>query len=50
MTEFVLKPHLDHAHALDLLGRMIRIRHFEDKCAECYTQEKIRGFPHILIA
>ena len=26
---------------------MIRIRHFEDKCAECYTQEKIRGFLHL---
>ena len=47
MTELALKPHLDHAHALDLLGRMIRIRRFEDKCAECYTQEKIRGFLHL---
>ncbi len=26
---------------------MIRIRHFEDKCAELYTQEKIRGFLHL---
>jgi pyruvate dehydrogenase E1 component alpha subunit len=26
---------------------MIRIREFEDKCAELYTQEKIRGFLHL---
>jgi TPP-dependent pyruvate/acetoin dehydrogenase alpha subunit len=26
---------------------MIRIRHFEDKCAELYTQQKIRGFLHL---
>ena len=26
---------------------MIRIRRFEDKCAELYTQEKIRGFLHL---
>ena len=41
------KPHLTRAHALDLLGQMIRIRRFEDKCAELYTQEKIRGFLHL---
>ena len=32
---------------LDLLKQMIRIRRFEDKCAELYTQEKIRGFMHL---
>jgi TPP-dependent pyruvate/acetoin dehydrogenase alpha subunit len=32
---------------LDLLRQMIRIRRFEDKCAELYTQEKIRGFMHL---
>lgn len=41
------KPHLDRAHALDLLARMIRVRRFEEKCAELYTQEKIRGFLHL---
>ncbi len=41
------KPHLTHAHIRDLLGGMIRIRHFEAKCAELYTQEKIRGFLHL---
>ncbi len=42
-----VKPHLDRAHALDLLGRMILMRRFEAKCAELYTQEKIRGFLHL---
>lgn len=41
------KPHLTRAHELDLLKQMIRIRRFEDKCAELYTQEKIRGFLHL---
>lgn len=41
------KPRLDHGHALDLLSSMIRIRKFEDKCAELYTKEKIRGFLHL---
>jgi len=47
MTVDALKPHLDHAHVRDLLKRMIRIRRFEDKCAELYTQQKIRGFLHL---
>ncbi|MDT8854652.1 pyruvate dehydrogenase (acetyl-transferring) E1 component subunit alpha [Paracoccaceae bacterium Fryx2] len=38
---------LDHAHARDLLRGMIRIRRFEEKCYELYTQEKIRGFLHL---
>lgn len=41
------KPKLDRAHVLMLLGHMIRIRKFEDKCAELYTQQKIRGFLHL---
>ena len=41
------KPHLSREHMLDLLKQMIRIRRFEDKCAELYTQEKIRGFMHL---
>ena len=47
MTLAADKPHLSRAHMLDLLKKMIRIRHFEDKCAELYTQEKIRGFLHL---
>ncbi|WP_146348176.1 pyruvate dehydrogenase (acetyl-transferring) E1 component subunit alpha [Falsiphaeobacter marinintestinus] len=41
------KPKLDRAHVLSLLRDMVRIRKFEDKCAELYTQEKIRGFLHL---
>lgn len=42
-----VKPRLDHAHVRELLKAMIRIRHFEDKCAELYSREKIRGFLHL---
>jgi pyruvate dehydrogenase E1 component alpha subunit len=41
------KPHLSREHMLDLLKQMIRIRRFEGKCVELYTQEKIRGFLHV---
>ncbi|HEY0920992.1 pyruvate dehydrogenase (acetyl-transferring) E1 component subunit alpha [Devosia sp.] len=47
MSDTSLKPHLDRAHALALLRQMIRIRRFEDRCAELYTREKIRGFLHL---
>ena len=47
MTVAVDKPHLSREHLLYLLKEMIRIRRFEDKCAELYTQEKIRGFLHL---
>ncbi len=42
-----LKPRLDRAHVSALLRDMIRIRRFEDKCAELYTKQKIRGFLHL---
>ncbi|SDJ42730.1 pyruvate dehydrogenase (acetyl-transferring) E1 component subunit alpha [Aliiruegeria lutimaris] len=41
------KPRLTRDHVLSLLTGMIRIRKFEDKCAELYQQEKIRGFLHL---
>jgi pyruvate dehydrogenase E1 component alpha subunit len=47
MTAIAEKPHLSHEHLLDLLKQMVRIRRFEGKCAELYTQEKIRGFLHL---
>jgi pyruvate dehydrogenase E1 component alpha subunit len=47
MTAPAAKPRLSREHMLDLLKQMIRIRRFEDKCAELYTQEKIRGFMHL---
>lgn len=47
MTAPTDKPHLSREHMLDLLKQMIRIRRFEGKCVELYTQEKIRGFLHV---
>ena len=47
MTTATDKPRLSRSHALDLLKHMIRIRRFEEKCAELYTQEKIRGYLHL---
>ncbi len=47
MTVTELKPHLDQSHVRDLLKSMIRTRRFENKCAELYTQQKIRGFLHL---
>ncbi len=41
------KPNLSHEHVRALLRGMVRIRRFEGKCAELYTQEKIRGFLHL---
>jgi len=33
----------------DLLRQMMRIRRFEEKCAELYSETKIRGFLHLCI-
>jgi pyruvate dehydrogenase E1 component alpha subunit len=49
MTDSSVKPHLSRPHLLELLHQMLRIRRFEEKCAELYTQEKIRGFLHLYI-
>jgi pyruvate dehydrogenase E1 component alpha subunit len=38
---------LDREHALALLRQMLRIRQFEDRCAQLYTELKIRGFLHL---
>jgi pyruvate dehydrogenase E1 component alpha subunit len=38
---------MNHDHGVHLLHSMIRIRRFEDKCAELYTTMKIRGFMHL---
>ena len=40
---------LDRAHAIELLRRMLRIRRFEEKCAELYSAGRIRGFLHLYI-
>jgi len=44
-----VKPHLTRPHLLDTLKQMKLIRRFEEKCAELYTQEKIRGFLHLYV-
>ncbi len=36
-------------HALELLHQMLRIRRFEEKAAELYTQQKIHGFLHLYV-
>lgn len=43
------KLHVSTEHLMHLLTEMIRIRRFEEKCAELYQQEKIRGFLHLYI-
>jgi pyruvate dehydrogenase E1 component alpha subunit len=40
---------LDRALSLKLLADMLRIRRFEEKCAELYSAGKIRGFLHLYI-
>jgi pyruvate dehydrogenase E1 component alpha subunit len=40
---------LDRTHALHTLREMLRIRRFEEKCAELYSAAKIRGFLHLYI-
>jgi pyruvate dehydrogenase E1 component alpha subunit len=49
MTAREDKPHLTRQHALHLLREMLRIRRFEERSAELYQQEKIRGFLHLYI-
>ena len=43
------EAHIDRDHALALLEGMLRIRRFEEKCAELYQAGKIRGFLHLYI-
>jgi pyruvate dehydrogenase E1 component alpha subunit len=40
---------VSRAEAHALLREMLRIRRFEEKCAELYTAQKIRGFLHLYI-
>ncbi len=42
-------PLPEREHALHLLREMLRIRRFEEQCAELYAAEKIRGFLHLYI-
>jgi pyruvate dehydrogenase E1 component alpha subunit len=43
------RVHLTREHALHLYTEMLRIRRFEEKCAELYSLGKIRGFLHLYI-
>lgn len=49
MTRHAEKTHLDRQHFLHLLNEMLRIRRFEERCVELYSQSKIRGFLHLYI-
>lgn len=40
---------LERNHSLFLLREMLRIRCFEEKCAELYNAAQIRGFVHLYI-
>ena len=49
MHPIVLPDDLDAEHALDLYRQMLRIRRFEERCAELYSASKIRGFLHLYV-
>jgi pyruvate dehydrogenase E1 component alpha subunit len=49
MTAKSPSPLPSREHGLALLRDMIRIRRFEERCAELYGQGKIRGFLHLYI-
>jgi pyruvate dehydrogenase E1 component alpha subunit len=49
MTETLSSETLEQVHALELLRQMLRVRRFEERCVELYTQAKIRGFLHVYI-
>jgi len=44
-----VEPTPERAHALLLLREMVRVRRFEERCAELYSDAKIRGFLHLYI-
>lgn len=43
------KVRISREHLLYLLSEMLRIRRFEERCAELYKASKIRGFLHLYI-
>src|SRR5574342_676834 len=43
------RPSITRDHGVQLLHEMMRIRRFEEKCAELYSAGKIRGFLHLYI-
>ena len=49
LAETTIPPALEREHCLSLLRQMLRIRRFEEKCAELYSSSKIRGFLHLYV-
>jgi pyruvate dehydrogenase E1 component alpha subunit len=49
LTTKITELPLDRNHSLFLFREMLRIRRFEEKCAELYSASKIRGFLHLYI-
>jgi pyruvate dehydrogenase E1 component subunit alpha len=49
VTEKASPAARDREHALHLLREMLRIRRFEEACAEQYSKGKIRGFLHLYV-
>ncbi len=42
-------PMVDRETGLELYRRMLRIRRFEERCVELYSETRIRGFLHLYI-
>lgn len=40
---------VERGHGLALLREMLRVRRFEEKCAELYSAQRIRGFLHLYV-
>ena len=49
LSDDTAPPALDRDHAVALLREMLRIRRFEERCAELYGAGTIRGFRHLYI-
>jgi pyruvate dehydrogenase E1 component alpha subunit len=48
-TALLQEPRVGRDHFLALLREMLRIRRFEEKCAELYSAGRIQGFLHLYI-
>lgn len=45
--ETQVRMDVERSHASECLTQMVRIRRLEERCAELYTETKIRGFLHL---
>ena len=48
-TPTVEHVRLPDEHTVDLLRQMLRIRRFEERCVQLYSETRIRGFLHLYI-